>query len=51
MVIIPKSMQVGNFIATVSPSWGGAGDQGVKRLAEIFGLTVIAMPNSLKGTE
>ena len=46
-------------MATVSPSWGGAGDseirwryeQGVKRLEEVFGLTVVPMPNSLKGSE
>lgn len=57
MLIKPKKLQPGDCVATVSPSWGGAGDpalrwryeQGVKRLEEIFGLKVIPMPNSLKG--
>lgn len=59
MLIKPKRLQPGDRVATVSPSWGGAGDpeirwryeQGVKRLKEVFGLEVIAMPNSLKGTD
>ena len=54
-----KRLQPGDIVATVSPSWGGAGDseirwryeQGVKRLEEVFGLTVVPMPNSLKGSE
>ncbi|UFT98341.1 LD-carboxypeptidase [Radiobacillus kanasensis] len=54
----PRKLQKGDRVATVSPSWGGAGDpelrwryeQGVKRLEEVFGLEVVAMPNSLKGT-
>ena len=57
MLIKPKKLQPGDSVATVSPSWGGAGDpalrwryeQGVKRLKEVFGLNVIPMPNSLKG--
>lgn len=57
MLLKPKKLQPGDCVATVSPSWGGAGDpelrwryeQGVKRLEEIFGLKVIPMPNSLKG--
>lgn len=57
MFIKPKKLQRGDTIATVSPSWGGAGEpelkwryeQGVKRLEEVFGLNVIAMPNSLRG--
>lgn len=57
MLIKPKKLQAGDRVATVSPSWGGAGEpalrwryeQGVKRLEEIFGLKVIPMPNSLKG--
>ena len=56
MLIKPKRLQAGDVVATVSPSWGGAGDpeirwryeQGVKRLEEVFGLTIIPMPNSLK---
>lgn len=57
MLVKPKKLQPGDCVATVSPSWGGAGDpelrwryeQGVKRLEEVFGLKVIPMPNSLKG--
>lgn len=53
----PKKLQPGDTVATVSPSWGGAGEpeikwryeQGVKRLEEVFGLKVVPMPNSLKG--
>ncbi|PIC80607.1 LD-carboxypeptidase [Sporosarcina sp. P18a] len=53
----PTTLQRGDTVATVSPSWGGAGEpelkwryeQGVKRLKEVFGLTVVPMPNSLKG--
>lgn len=59
MLIKPKRLQPGDKVATVSPSWGGAGDpelkwryeQGVKRLEEVFELEVVAMPNSLKGTD
>ena len=59
MLIKPKRLQPGDLVATVSPSWGGAGEpelrwrykQGVKRLEEVFGLKVIAMPNSLKGAD
>lgn len=59
MLIKPNRLQPGDIVATVSPSWGGAGDpeirwryeQGVKRLEEVFGLMVIPMPNSLKGSE
>ncbi|RDI36888.1 muramoyltetrapeptide carboxypeptidase LdcA involved in peptidoglycan recycling [Falsibacillus pallidus] len=55
----PEKLQPGDRVATVSPSWGGAGDpgllwrykQGVSRLEEVFGLTVVPMPNSLKGGE
>ena len=58
MLIKPNRLQR-DIVATVSPSWGGAGDseirwryeQGVKRLEEVFGLTVVPMPNSLKGSE
>ncbi|MBM7621925.1 muramoyltetrapeptide carboxypeptidase LdcA involved in peptidoglycan recycling [Bacillus tianshenii] len=57
MFIKPKKLQPGDIVATVSPSWGGAGEpelrwryeQGVKRLEEVFCLKVIPMPNSLKG--
>lgn len=55
----PKKLQPGDTIATVSPSWGGAGnpairwryEQGVQRLKDIFDLEVVAMPNSLKGPD
>ena len=44
MLIKPKRLQAGDIVATVSPSWGGAGDaeirwryeQGVKRLEEVL---------------
>jgi muramoyltetrapeptide carboxypeptidase LdcA involved in peptidoglycan recycling len=57
VLIKPKKLEPGDIVATVSPSWGGAGDpelrwryeQGVKRLEEVFGLKVVPMPNSLKG--
>lgn len=59
MLIKPEKLQPGDKVATVSLSWGGAGDpelrwrydQGVKRLEEVFGLEVVPMPNSLKGSE
>lgn len=59
MLIKPQKLQKGDKIATVSLSWGGAGDkslrwryeQGVQRLQDIFGLEVVPMPNSLKGTD
>ena len=58
-LIKPKRLHKGDKIATVSLSWGGAGDadilwryeQGKKRLQDIFGLEVVEMPNTLKGTE
>lgn len=59
MLIKPKKLKRGDKIATVSPSSGGAGDpalrwryeQGVSRLESVFGLEVIPMPNSLKGSD
>ncbi|WP_066175820.1 S66 family peptidase [Bacillus marinisedimentorum] len=59
MLIKPKKLQPGDTVATVSPSWGGAGEpdlrwryeQGVERLENVFGLNVVPMPNSLKGAE
>lgn len=55
----PQRLQRGDRVATVSPSWGGAGEeeirwryeQGVRRLEEVFGLEVVAMPHSLKGAD
>lgn len=57
MLTKPKKLQPGDRVATISPSWGGAGEpeirwryeQGVQRLEDIFGLEVVPMPNSLKG--
>jgi len=54
----PLRLQRGDRIATVSLSWGGAGDpdllwryqQGRSRLEE-FGLEVVEMPHTLKGTQ
>ena len=59
MLIKPKKFKSGDKIATISPSSGVAGEpdtrwryeQGVKRLENEFGLEVVPMPNSLKGTE
>lgn len=58
MLIKPKKLQQGGKIATVSPSWGGAGDsefrwlynQGGARLQRVFGLEIVPMPNGLKGS-
>jgi muramoyltetrapeptide carboxypeptidase LdcA involved in peptidoglycan recycling len=58
-LIKPPKLNKGDKIATVSLSWGGAGDkdiiwryeQGKQRLQEIFGLEVVEMPNTLKGSE
>ncbi|WP_074598284.1 S66 family peptidase [Sediminibacillus halophilus] len=57
MLIKPEKLEPGDRIATISPSWGGAGEpelrwryeQGISRIADIFGLEVVAMPHSLKG--
>ena len=58
-LIKPNKLNPGDRVATVSPSWGGAGDkdllwryeQGKKRLEDIFGLEVLEMDNTLKGTD
>ena len=58
-LIVPKKLQSGDKIATVSLSWGVAGDSpfsqrykiGVERMKNLFGLKVIAMPNSLKSSD
>ena len=58
-LIKPVKLQPGDKVATISLSWGGAGDKdilwryevGKKRLQEEFGLEVIEMPNTLKGSE
>lgn len=59
MLIKPKMLRAGDKVATISLSWGGAGEpelnwryeQGVERLEKVFGLEVVSMPNSLKGAE
>ena len=58
-MIKAKKLDRGDKVAAVSLSWGGAGDEkfrhryeiGKKRIEELFGLNVIEMPNSLKGSE
>lgn len=58
-LIKPKKLNKGDKVATVSPSWGGAGDQdliwryeqGKKRMEDVFGLRVVEMENTLKGTD
>ena len=58
-LIKPAKLQPGDKVATISLSWGGAGDEdilwryevGKKRLQEEFGLEVIEMPNTLMGSE
>ncbi|MFC4559040.1 S66 peptidase family protein [Virgibacillus kekensis] len=59
MLIKPEKLQPGDKVATISPSWGGAGDpelkwryeQAIQRLKKVFELEVVPMPNSLKGTD
>jgi muramoyltetrapeptide carboxypeptidase LdcA involved in peptidoglycan recycling len=58
-LIKPPKLNPGDKVATVSLSWGGAGDekkrwrylQGKERLEKLFGLTVVEMPHTLAGTE
>jgi len=55
----PNKLNRGDKVALVSLSWGGAGDeeilwrynQGKERLENIFGLEVVEMEHTLKGTE
>ena len=57
--IKPKRLNPGDKVAAVSLSGGRAGDSdmrdryelGKKRLEEIFGLSVVEMPNSLRGSD
>ena len=57
-LIKPKMLKPGDKVATVSLSWGGAGDeeilwrykQGKERLENVFGLKIIEMAHTLKGT-
>jgi len=58
-LIKPKKLNKGSKVATVSLSWGGAGDeeilwryyQGKERLENLFGLEVVEMPSALMGSE
>ena len=58
-LVKPPKLGRGDKVATVSLSWGGAGDSGilwryfmgVKRLNEAFGLDVVEMSNTLKGSK
>lgn len=53
----PKSLKQGDTVATISLSWGGAGELlhryeiGKRRLQEIFGLNVVETKNSLKSAD
>ncbi|MBV8327733.1 LD-carboxypeptidase [Chryseobacterium sp.] len=53
-LITPKGLAPGDKVATISMSWGGAGDlshrylKGKERLQEIFNLEVTETPNALK---
>jgi muramoyltetrapeptide carboxypeptidase LdcA involved in peptidoglycan recycling len=58
-LVKPQRLRPSDKVATVSLSWGGAGDEellwrynlGKKRLEEEFGLEVVEMPNTLKGSD
>lgn len=58
-LIKPPMLKPGDTVATVSSSWGGAGDeeirwryeQGKERLEQVFGLNVVEMPHTLSGTD
>ena len=58
-LIVPERLKAGDKVATVSLSWGGAGDTdlrwryetGKRRLEEVFGLEVVEMPTTLAGSE
>jgi muramoyltetrapeptide carboxypeptidase LdcA involved in peptidoglycan recycling len=58
-LIKPQKLNVGDKVATVSLSWGGAGDseivwryqQGKERLQKVFGLEVVEMPHTLMGSD
>ena len=56
-LIKPKSLQEGDTVATVSLSWGGAGEflhryeTGKKQLQDIFGVKVVETNNALKSAE
>jgi muramoyltetrapeptide carboxypeptidase LdcA involved in peptidoglycan recycling len=53
----PKLLKQGDTVATISLSWGGAGELlhryeiGKKRLQEVFGLNVVETKNTLKSSD
>ena len=55
----PQKLNKGDKVATVSLSWGGAGDeeikwrylQGKERLEKLFEIEVVEMPHTLSGTD
>ena len=55
--IKPQVLKHGDKVATISLSWGGAGElphryaQGKKQLQEIFGLEVVQTANALKSAD
>jgi len=59
VLVKPDRLRAGDKVATVSLSGGRAGDAdmqnrytlGKRRLEEIFGLSVVEMPNSLRGSD
>jgi muramoyltetrapeptide carboxypeptidase LdcA involved in peptidoglycan recycling len=58
-LIKPEKLRAGDIVTTVSLSWGGAGDPdllwryklGKLRLEEVFGLKVVEMEHTLKGSK
>lgn len=58
-MIKPSALKKGDKIAIVSLSWGGLGDEKLihkyyiakERLEKDFGLSVVTMPNALKGSD
>ena len=58
-MIKPNALKKGDKIAIVSLSWGGLGDEKLihkyyiakERLEKEFGLSVVTMPNALKGSD
>lgn len=58
-LVKPTKLNPGDRVATVSLSWGGAGDSdilwryhaGKRELQSEFGLDVVEMPNTLKGSQ
>ena len=57
-LIKPYALKKGDTVATLSSSWGGAGDtnlrwryeQGKQQIQEIYGINIVEMPYTLAGT-